>query len=135
MTFKKRVDEFFETIFRIFILVSAFTSIDMLYHAFYEKNFNLYQVPVAYYFNKLMLGFILGVVGYYITNVLLKWTKYNIKKNTLFSIIIVVPLQIMYFTKGHFTLVQNITVGFAHYIILMSIMGIYRKLYGMDYIG
>ena len=135
MTFKKKIEGFLEVIFRIFILISAFTAIDIIYHTLYEKNFNLYVVPLSYYLNKILYGFILGVLAYYIINYWLKWTKYSYKKLSAFSLFIVIILQLRYITTGHFTLFQNISVGIAHYIILMGIMSIYYKVYGMDYLG
>lgn len=135
MTFKRNVNGFLEVIFRMFLLISAFTSIDIIYHTLYEKNFNLYVVPLSYYLNKIIVGFFLGVLAYYIINYWLKWTKYSYKKISAFSLFIVVILQLRYITTGHFTLFQNFVVGFAHYIILMGILSVYYKVYGMDYLG
>lgn len=133
MTFKRKVNGLLEVIFRIFLLISAFTSIDIIYHYLYETNFNLYVVPMSYYLNKILIGTILGIFAYYMINFWLKW-KYSYKKMSVFSLFIVVILQIRYFTTGHFTLFQNFVVGFAHYIILMGLMTIYYKIYDMDYL-
>ena len=135
MTFKRNVNGFVEIIFRIFLLISTFISVDMVYHYLYETNYNLYAVSTDYYLNKLWIGVFLGIIAYYIINYWLKWTKYSYKKLSLFSMIIVVPLQIRYFMTGHFTLFQNIVIGFAHYFILISIMTLYYKVYDMDYLG
>ena len=135
MTFKGKVNGFLETIFRMFILISTFTAIDMIYHYLYETNYNLYAVPLTYYLNKILIGTILGIFAFYMINYLLKWRKYSYKKLSLFSAFIVIILQIRYFTTGHFTLFQNIVIGFAHYFILIGIVSLYYKIYGMDYLG
>ena len=135
MTFKRKVNGFLEVLFRIFLLISAFTAIDIIYHYLYEKNFNLYAVPMSYYLNKIIIGVFLGVLAYFIINYWLKWTKYSYKKLSAFSLFIVIILQIRYIATGHFTLFQNFVVGFAHYIILISLMTLYYKVYDMDYLA
>ena len=135
MIFKKKVSGFLEVLFRIFILISTFVSIDIIYHYLYENNFKLYEVPTSYYLNKITYGFLLGIIAYYFINYWLKWTRYSYKKMSLFSLIIIVPLQIRYFMTGHFTMFQNIAIGIAHYVMITSIIVIYYKIYGMDYIS
>lgn len=135
MTFKRSINGFAETIFRIFMLISTFTAVDIIYHYLYETNYGLYAVPMSYYLNKLIVGTILGIVAYIILNNMLKWTKYSYKKISIFSLIIVIPLQIKYFMSGHFTLFQNITIVLAHYAFLLAILTIYYKIYDMDYLG
>lgn len=135
MTFKTKMDGFLEVSFRIFLLTSTFVSIDMLYHYLYEKNFNLYAVPLSYYLNKLQYGMVIGILAFYLINNSLKWTKYNYKKVSLFSLIIVIPLQIRYFITGHFTMFQNIVIATAHYFMIVALITIYYKIYHMDYIG
>lgn len=135
MTFKRKVNGFLEVVFRMFLLISAFTSLDIIYHYLYENNFNLYVVPISYYLNKILIGVILGVFAYYIINYMLKWTKYSYKKLSLFSLFIVVILQIRYFTTGHFTMFQNIVMATAHYFMLIGLMSLYYKIYDMDYLG
>ncbi|MEK6878935.1 MAG: hypothetical protein AABY22_04970 [Nanoarchaeota archaeon] len=135
MNIKRNVSGFLEIIFRMFLLISGFTVLDMFYHLMYEKNFGLYQVHVSYYINKILWGVILAILAYYIINYMLKWTKYSYKKNFIFSLIIVVPLQINYYLKGHFNPVQNIVIIFAHYFMIQTLLYLYYQVYDMDYIG
>lgn len=134
MTRQNAFTRFIEVVFRIFLLISGFIGVDLIYHYIYENNFALYAVPVSYFFDKLVYGVPLGIVGYYVVNNLLK-LKYSYNKTSIFSLIIVLPLGIRYFTIGHFTTAQNIVVTIAHYFMIETLLLIYYKVYNMDYIG
>lgn len=134
MSIKKGFVGFVETAYRMFLLISGFLGIDLIYHYIYETNFNLYVVPVSYYLNKLFYGLPLAIIAYYVVNNLLK-LKYGYKKTSIFALIVVVPLGINYFMTGHFNPAQNIVVVIAHYFMIESLLLIYYKVYDMDYIG
>lgn len=133
MTLKRKAENFMEILFRMFLLIGGFTAIDIIYHYFYEQNFNLYQVPMSYYLNKIVIGFALAVLAYYIVNYMFR--KYSYRKMSVFSLIIVGILQIRYYTTGHFTPFQNIVMFSAHYVMLIAIMTTYYKIYDMDFLG
>ena len=129
-----KIKSFLEVLFRMSSLVSSFLAWDIVYHWIAENNYGLYVVPMSYYLNKIGAGFVLAVIGYYVVNNFLKWSKYSLKKTAVFAAIIVVPLQIMYITKGHFTGAQNLMVIFIHFAIIFSMIWGYFKLYKQDYL-
>lgn len=95
----------------IFGIILVFTLIDYLFHQLSPD----YSVPSYYFRNKIIFGTLIGLICYFFIR------KLNVfKKALVFSLIIVILLQIRYYIEGYSKYFVFLFLG-IHFVILLIV--------------
>lgn len=117
----QKIGEYIKNLLLVLVVIVIFTGIDYLAHQLRPE----FGVPSYYFRNKIIFGFILGAIIYF----LIRRMQNPVIKSFLFSIIIATLLQTRYTIEGYDFFGFVLPFLFIHFFILwpISYLILFRK--------